>query len=157
VTIQSNHIVSLRQAPSRRTVIVTAGIGLFGLMSGAAGAADKRHTGSKHPHRANPNDGNEAAVPGQTVGIASFYGVGEGTRTASGERFNPHAMTAAHRTLPLGSSVKVTNLANSKTVVVRINDRGPYARGRVIDLSHSAAEALDFVSRGLAKVRIETV
>lgn len=77
------------------------------------------------------------------IGMASWYGPGfHGRRTASGERFNQYAMTAAHKTLPLGSLVLVTNLETNHSVVVRINDRGPYVRGRIIDLSKGAARAL---------------
>lgn len=88
-------------------------------------------------------------------GIASYYGKGfHGRRTAAGEKFNMHDMTAAHPTLPLDSWVLVRNLRNDKTVVVRINDRGPYAKGRVLDLSYAAAKKLDFVRQGKAKVEI---
>ncbi|WP_250466280.1 septal ring lytic transglycosylase RlpA family protein [Caballeronia sp. GAFFF2] len=89
-------------------------------------------------------------------GKASWYGrLFHGRKTASGEKFNMNAMTAAHRTLPLASWVRVTNEANHKTVVVKINDRGPYVRGRVIDLSYAAASALDMSSSGTQKVKIE--
>ncbi|HEY2022716.1 septal ring lytic transglycosylase RlpA family protein [Paraburkholderia sp.] len=90
------------------------------------------------------------------TGRASWYGrFFHGRRTANGERYDMHALTAAHRTLPLGSYVRVTNSANSRSVIVRINDRGPYARGRVIDLSMAAASALDMRHSGTAKVEIE--
>ena len=85
-------------------------------------------------------------------GIASIYGY-NGSKTASGERASPHGMTAAHRTLPFGTRVKVTNKRNGKTVVVRINDRGPFIRGRVIDLTPAAARALGF--SGLTSVSLE--
>src|SRR5689334_16170353 len=76
-------------------------------------------------------------------GAASWYGPGfHGKKTANGERFNTHALTAAHKTLPFGTKVRVTNESTGKSVVVRINDRGPYAHGRVIDLSKAAAEAV---------------
>ncbi len=92
------------------------------------------------------------------LGLASWYGRGfHGRRTANGERFDMYAMTAAHRTLPLGSYVRVTSLTNSKSVVVRINDRGPYMRGRVIDLSYVAATALGMHRAGVTKVAIERV
>lgn len=104
---------------------------------------------------ASPALAGPARVQGE--GIASFYGRSEhGGPTASGERFNMHAMTAAHRTAPLGSRLKVTNLRNGKSVVVRINDRGPFIRGRIIDLSHAAADSLGFVGAGLTRVAIET-
>jgi rare lipoprotein A len=93
----------------------------------------------------------------QGEGIASFYGrEHHGGPTASGERFNMNAMTAAHRTAPLGSHLRVTNLKNGKSVVVRINDRGPFVRGRVIDLSRGAADVLGFTGAGLTRVAIET-
>jgi rare lipoprotein A len=93
-----------------------------------------------------------------SVGLASWYGrAHHGQRTASGERFDMHAFTAAHRTLPFGTLVRVINLENARTVVVRINDRGPYARGRVIDVSHAAAQALGMRSGGLVRVRLELV
>jgi rare lipoprotein A len=85
-------------------------------------------------------------------GIASVY---SGGRTANGERALPHRMTAAHRTLPFGTHVKVTNRRNGKSVVVRINDRGPYRRGRVIDLTPAGARAIGF--RGLAPVTLTVV
>lgn len=93
---------------------------------------------------------------GGTVGVASYYGrEHNGGPTASGERFDMRAMTAAHRTAPMGSKLRVTNLRNGRSVVVRINDRGPFVRGRVIDVSRGAAEALGFVGQGVAKVRIQ--
>lgn len=85
------------------------------------------------------------------TGIASVYAY-DGEKTASGERANPRALTAAHRTLPFGTSVKVTNKGNGLTVVVRINDRGPFVRGRVIDLTPAAARRLGF--DGLAPVSV---
>jgi rare lipoprotein A len=88
-------------------------------------------------------------------GLASFYGSDQ--QTASGERFNPRAMTAAHRTLPFGTKVRVTNLRSGRTVTVRINDRGPFIPGRVIDLSQAAAEELGIVGRGIAKVKLDVV
>jgi rare lipoprotein A len=92
------------------------------------------------------------------VGTASWYGRWHhGRHTASGERFNMNAMTAAHRTLPLGTVVRVTNLENHRSVQVRINDRGPYARGRILDLSAAAARNLGIKEQGVAEVRIETV
>ncbi|NEO68868.1 MAG: septal ring lytic transglycosylase RlpA family protein, partial [Moorea sp. SIO3H5] len=82
-------------------------------------------------------------------GIASWYGSAfHGRRTASGERFNQYALTAAHRTLRFGTRVKVTNLRNGRSVIVRINDRGPYIRGRIIDLSRGAARIIGLVRSG---------
>lgn len=91
-------------------------------------------------------------------GIASFYGAYfAGRKTASGERFNPSRMTAAHRTLPFGTRVRVTNMRNGRSVVVRINDRGPFIRGRVIDLSRGAAGVIGMIGRGIAPVRVEVL
>ena len=91
-----------------------------------------------------------------TRGEASYYaGFHHGKKTASGERFNMHSLTAAHRTLPVGSKIKVTNLNNGKEVVERVNDRGPYARGRVLDVSLGAAKKLDMIKTGTAKVSIQ--
>lgn len=96
---------------------------------------------------------------GQTQsGKASFYADKfEGHPTASGEKYKHSKLTAAHKTLPFGTQVRVTNTANGKTVVVIINDRGPYVDGRIIDLSKSAAEKLDFIQQGLAEVTIEVI
>lgn len=92
----------------------------------------------------------------EAEGNASYYGDRHhGNKTASGERFDQHALTAAHRSLPFGSQVLVTNLNNGKTVVVRINDRGPYARGRIIDLSRKAAEQIDMIRAGVVPVRVQ--
>ena len=89
------------------------------------------------------------------TGLASWYG-GQfhGRATASGERFDMNALTAAHKTLPLPGLVEVTNLANGRRVVLRVNDRGPFAEGRIIDLSRGAAEALDMLQRGVGEVRV---
>ena len=90
------------------------------------------------------------------TGIASWYGPGfHGKRTANGERFDPNELTAAHRTLQMPSLVRVTNLENGRSLVVRVNDRGPFKRGRVIDVSQRAAELLGFKGRGTAKVRLD--
>jgi rare lipoprotein A len=92
------------------------------------------------------------------VGVASWYGPRHhGRPTASGQPFDMNALVAAHRTLPLGSRVRVTNLDNGRTVVVQIVDRGPYVRGRLIDVSQAAAEALDMLDRGTARVRLEVL
>lgn len=92
------------------------------------------------------------------TGKASFYADKfEGHPTASGEKYKHSKLTAAHKTLPFGTKVKVTNTANQKTVEVIINDRGPYVDGRIIDLSKSAAEKLDFIQQGLADVSVEVI
>ena len=90
-------------------------------------------------------------------GIASWYGPGfHGKLTANGERYDMYAMTAAHKTLPFGTRVRVTNLENGKSIVVRINDRGPFVGNRVIDLSRTGAERIGMLTKGIAPVRLET-
>jgi len=92
------------------------------------------------------------------TGKASFYADKfEGIQTASGEKYRHNKFTGAHKTLPFGTKVRVTNLANEKTVEVTINDRGPYVEGRVIDLSKAAAEELGFLNNGLADVKLEVI
>jgi len=94
----------------------------------------------------------------EMTGVASWYGPGfHGRQTANGETFNENAMTAAHKTLPFNTNVRVTDLETGRSVVVRINDRGPYAKGRIIDLSKRAAERLGMRERGHANVRLDIV
>ncbi len=92
------------------------------------------------------------------VGTASWYGRPfHGRKTASGQIYNMNALTAAHPTLPLGTQVRVTNLANRRSVVLTVNDRGPFSKGRIIDVSRRAAEHLVFISAGTARVRVEVI
>lgn len=101
---------------------------------------------------------NATTVAVTQTGIASFYGgKHHGRRTANGETFDMHALTAAHRTLPFGTKLKVTSLANNHSVLVRINDRGPFVNGRIIDLSYAAATELEMIQSGLAEVKLEVV
>jgi rare lipoprotein A len=101
----------------------------------------------------------EAAAPAvrsdAKVGMASFYT--EGSRTASGERLNPAELTAAHPSLPFGTRVRVTSIDTGRSVIVRVNDRGPFVKGRALDVSYSAAKQLDMTQRGVAKVKMEVV
>jgi rare lipoprotein A (peptidoglycan hydrolase) len=91
-------------------------------------------------------------------GVASWYGPGfAGKLTANGEIFDPSELTAAHRTLPFNTHLRVTNLANGRSVTVRINDRGPFSGGRIIDLSRAAAEQIGMIGSGTARVRLEPV
>jgi rare lipoprotein A len=120
------------------------------LVSGCASSLSRRPTqplgSAPIPARPHP----------QQFGVASWYGPGfHGQPTASGEIYNQNALTAAHPTLPLGTRVEVTNLANGKSVQVRINDRGPFVRGRKIDLSRGAARKLGMVEPGVGRVRIK--
>jgi rare lipoprotein A len=111
-------------------------------------ASAKRHTPFAPHHHA-------AETQTASQGVASFYT--EGTQTASGEKFDTHDLTAAHPTLPFGTRLRVTNLASGRSVTVRVNDRGPYVPGRVVDVSYSAADALGMVGKGLAKVKLDVV
>ena len=96
--------------------------------------------------------------PAVEIGKATFYGNEfHGRKTASGETFNQNALTAAHPKLPFGTICRVTNLANRKNVVVRINDRGPFKPGRIIDLSYAAAKEIDAVRAGVVDVRVEVL
>lgn len=92
------------------------------------------------------------------TGSASYYGAKhQGKRTASGERFDMNSLTAAHRSLPFGTRLLVTNLGNDKSVEVRVNDRGPHTRGRLIDLSRQAAQQLGMLGTGVARVRVQAL
>jgi rare lipoprotein A len=108
---------------------------------------------SAHPLATGPMTG-----PIPETGVASYYAhQHDGRRTASGERFDMRGLTAAHPSLPFGTRVKVTNLDNGRTVVVRINDRGPFLKQRVIDVSYAAAQELGMIARGTARVQIDVL
>lgn len=130
----------------------TAGIRLAvaaALAAAAAGCAQQ----SAAP--APPASAAQACAPFTQRGVASWYGPSHhGKRTASGAPFDMNGLTAAHRTLPLGTRIEVENLGNGRKVTVTVNDRGPYVRGRVLDLSRAAAQRLDFKDDGTAPVRI---
>ena len=111
-------------------------------------AVARKHT----PFASNKN---AAETPVASHGVASFYT--EGTTTANGEKFDTNELTAAHRTLPFGTRLRVTNVATGRSVTVRVNDRGPFVPGRVVDVSHSAAETLGMVRGGIAKVKLDVV
>jgi rare lipoprotein A len=111
-------------------------------------AAIKRHT----PFAARRDAGDTKTV---SQGVASFYT--EGTQTASGEKFNTMEMTAAHPTLPFGTKLRVTDVGSGRSVTVRVNDRGPFVHGRVVDVSYSAANALGMVGKGVANVKLDVV
>jgi rare lipoprotein A len=109
-------------------------------------------------HQTNPSDP-QFAVKSVQRGNASWYSIGtnSGTRTASGQRLSNGAATAAHKTLPLGTMVRVVNEANGKSEVLTITDRGPFVKNRIIDLTIGAAERLGFLHRGVAAVRVEVL
>jgi rare lipoprotein A len=138
-----------RQASSEshiRTSFVHRGNG-----AGAAKQQVARATHAPAGHEAGREAGHEQAAPGTSFGVASTYG--EASQTASGERFSADELTAAHRTLPFGTRVRVTNHSNGRSVVVTINDRGPFVSGRIIDVTPAAARALGM--SGLAPVTVE--
>jgi rare lipoprotein A len=114
-----------------------------------------RHVADTKKHTPFASDKNAAETQVASHGVASFYT--EGTQTANGERFNTLELTAAHRTLPFGTRLRVTNVATGRSVTVRVNDRGPFVSGRVIDVSYSAAETLGMVGRGIANVKLDVV
>ena len=111
-------------------------------------AVTRKHT----PFASHKNAAETQVAP---HGVASFYT--EGTLTANGEKFDTHELTAAHRTLPFGTRLRVTNVATGRSVTVRVNDRGPFVPGRVVDVSYSAAQTLGMVRGGIAKVKLDVV
>ncbi|MCP5536366.1 MAG: septal ring lytic transglycosylase RlpA family protein [Akkermansiaceae bacterium] len=132
------------------------------LVSGATFANDSKPTEADTPEANQPV---ETQTPdGLTVartlhGEASWYEIkcNGGTHTASGIPLRDHAMTAAHKTLPMGTLVRVTNLRNAKSVILKITDRGPYIKGRIIDVTKGAAKKLEFVHKGIVKCKVEVL
>ena len=120
-----------------------------------AGQRRRRATPNRHSFTS-PRSAGRLPAGGMQTGVATWYGPGfHGRRTASGERFNRNAMTLAHRHMPFGTRVRVTNLKNGKSVVGRVNDRGPFVRGRHFDLSQGMARKLGI--GGVGKVRVEVI
>ena len=143
-------------------VVLAATMGFFGLQADIPAAT----TNPKPPALPDKDLGKNADAKVDVekkrhwyqIGRASWYGEElQGQQTASGENFDMNQLTCAHRSLPLGSLIRVTNLSNHKSVVVRVNDRGPMPQSRVIDLSYAAAHFLGFSSRGTAPVRLDLV
>ena len=168
--ITRNHFSGLQirsqlRAKSIAIAIAVAWMGAFLILAGCAttGPVDPGHTPGIKPHR---KIGKPYLIENRwyypavdetysEIGMASWYGPKfHGRPTANGEMFDMHAMTAAHRTLPMPSIVEVTNLKNNRTVRVRVNDRGPFAKDRIIDLSYAAAKALDFIDAGTTQVKV---
>jgi rare lipoprotein A len=149
-------------AACAQSSVVTKNSGFFG---GKQQASQDRHqsvssmtnsrVASAKKHTPFARHDNAAATQTASQGVASFYT--EGTQTASGEKFNTHELTAAHPTLPFGTRLRVTNVASGRSVTVRVNDRGPYVPGRVVDVSYSAANALGMIGKGIAKVKLDVV
>jgi peptidoglycan lytic transglycosylase len=138
------------RAASRRAVAAAALA-----LAAACAHAPPRESAPPPPE---PGRRERAEEGGAEVGLASFYGRRfQGRRTASGDRYDMHALTCAHPTAPFGARLRVTDLETGRSVVVRVNDRGPYAKGRVVDLSLAAAKQLGIVHRGVARVRVERV
>jgi rare lipoprotein A len=184
VAIKSNHILDASSVPAARFRNV---VQLFAVVLGAASLAacaqssvvtrnsefvsssrqaslqhnrtvsffTNRRVASTKKHTPFARHDNAAPTQIATQGVASFYT--EGQQTASGEKFDTHDLTAAHPTLPFGTRLRVTNVATGRSVTVRVNDRGPYVPGRVVDVSYSAADALGMVGRGIAKVKLDVV
>ncbi|MCY1045263.1 septal ring lytic transglycosylase RlpA family protein [Corallococcus sp. bb12-1] len=139
-----------------RTALLLMGMGLFAGCATRATKPQPPETDSGSG-KDDPKVTRREKMPGTYLGegLASFYGPGlHGRPTASGEKFNQNAMTAAHRTARFGSCVKVMNMENGRQVEVRVNDRGPFVDGRIIDLSKAAAKSLDMLDKGLARVRL---
>lgn len=133
-----------------RSTVAASLLALGMIASGAVQAADAKAD-------AKPADARPAAAPlAAQTGMVAWYGRKfAGRRTASGERFDPAKLTMAHPTLPFGTRVKVTHLGNKRSVIVRVNDRGPRTPGRIADLSHAAAKALGMLKKGVAEVRLD--
>jgi rare lipoprotein A len=128
---------------------ITGGLGLAVLLACSGCGA------SKEAQRPTPRESPSKASGAYRIGEASWYGKRfQGRTTASGERFDRNQLTAAHRKLRFGTCVNVENLSNGRKVKVRINDRGPYAGGRIIDVSEAAARKLDMIEAGVARVRL---
>ncbi|WP_454616025.1 septal ring lytic transglycosylase RlpA family protein [Bradyrhizobium cenepequi] len=152
---------------SRATLAVVAATFLIGGGISEASAKSRHHHHRHHHHHharaatdgASLRDANAAFTPstgGRSFsGVASFYGNESGSRTASGQRFNQNALTAAHRSLPFGTKLRVTH--RGRSVIVTINDRGPFIRGRVLDLSTGAARAIGLTGAGVGRVTAEVV
>jgi rare lipoprotein A len=123
------------------------------LLTALAGCAGRIDTGApSRPHEP------AKAMHYRAEGKASYYAKRhQGAKTASGEKYEQTAFTAAHRSLPFGTLVRVTNLKNNRDVVVRINDRGPFSKSRIIDLSRKAAQQLDMIDHGVVPVRVESL
>jgi rare lipoprotein A len=154
--------------PRTAAALIAATVLLSGAATTEASARSKHHHRHHHHHHAHPHhaaqtewrDANASLASGggggrSFSGMASYYGNESGSRTASGQRFNAGGMTAAHRSLPFGTKLRVTH--GGRSVVVTINDRGPFIRGRVLDLSTGAARAIGLTSRGVGRVVAEVM
>lgn len=139
------------------------------MVAGGCGTSQRFARTGETEAKSDPKPRTESAKPGTNVpstgkvlltleGIASYYADDfHGKQTSNGEIYDMHSLTAAHKTLPFDTMIRVTNLANNKSVVVRVNDRGPYVDGRIIDLSLGAAKAIDLIATGTTRVRLEVL
>ncbi|WP_426614292.1 septal ring lytic transglycosylase RlpA family protein [Bradyrhizobium sp. McL0616] len=158
-------------SPCRWLLVIIGAASLAACAQSPAGrqkaefSSASRQAAIVHPHRVamlhprpiyRPRPSHDTASARSTAsqGVASFY---SDTETASGEKFDKNELTAAHPTLPFGTKLRVTDVSSGRFVTVRVNDRGPFVRGRVVDISPSAAEALGMVDKGLANVRLDVV
>ena len=145
--------------PVLRCLSVALTVATLAACAQAPVVADKPSSfGAARKHASSASDKTDkraAETAGGSYGLASFYG--HQSQTASGEKFNPQELTAAHRTLPFGTRVRVTDVATGRSVTVRVNDRGPFVPGRIVDVSSSAAETLGISGRGIAKVKLDVV
>lgn len=159
--LNTNNAAPGRAIWSRTAVAVIAATFLVGGLVSEASAKSRHHRHhSQHVQKAKSNwwDANASVGPSggrSFAGVASYYGNESGSRTASGQRFNQNAMTAAHRSLPFGTKLRVTHRGQS--VVVTINDRGPFIKGRVLDLSKGAARAIGLTGAGVGRVTAEVI
>ncbi len=161
--LNTNNAVPGRAIRSRTALALIAATLLVGGSITEASAKSRHHRQHSHHapkaaksdwRNANASIGNQSSGRG-FAGVASFYGNESGSKTASGQRFNQEAMTAAHRSLPFGTKLRVTHRGQS--VVVTINDRGPFIKGRVLDLSKGAARAIGLTARGVGHVTAEVI
>ena len=137
---------------------ISLGLGNMATTAQVDSNSPTQETGEKLNLNFDFQQGIEVANKATYSGKASWYGPGfHGRRTANGEVFNSNDLTAAHRSLPFGTKVRVTNINNGRSVVVRINDRGPFSGGRIIDLSAGAARSINMINSGVAPVRVEVL
>jgi rare lipoprotein A len=145
-----------RTAAARLVAVLLIGAGLAACAQAPVANYQPQSRQAALHKRHSPLASREASLDASaSSGMASYYS--SGARTASGEAFNPNEFTAAHRTLPFGTKLRVTNVSTGQSVTVRVNDRGPFVPGRVVDVSHSAAESLGMTGKGVAKVKLDVV
>jgi rare lipoprotein A len=171
-TMCSNNLANVRlgrpgavnvrgMVPLLAAVMLASGVAACGQSSlvtdrtALQGAYRQKPTGVAHLHKYSVPLTRAARRKGASYALASFYG--EDTETASGEKFNPNELTAAHPTLPFGTRLRVTNVTNGRSVIVRVNDRGPFVRGRSVDVSTAAADRIGMIDQGVAKVKLDVV